>query len=141
MTVPMLDSSQAAMGKVMPWIVGPVSLVVTIFLPATTQVYFIGTAFLQWAQAKLFFIPVVRKVFGLPPLITQDEDGGGGGGGNYQAPRSLTINTTAVEGEPPVEQPKQGVLSTIRDAKKRDRAKDCRVYWHQRLNGRRQGSG
>lgn len=101
------------MAKLLPWILGPITIVFTIFMPAVTQIYFLTTSVLSYVQVLLFAAEPVRKLCGLPPL-THAPQPGHGGGPSYQAPRAL--GTTAVEHKLPAKKP-TGLRATIRQAK------------------------
>lgn len=113
-----MDSSTAAIGKIIPWVIGPLMLVITSFLPAFTQFYFAVAGFLQWGTARVFFFPEVRKYLGLPPLIPRDGQSPSGSGPQYLAPRTRTVATTAVEHAPPAPPADKSISSLFKQAKK-----------------------
>ncbi|CAN8095873.1 unnamed protein product [Discula destructiva] len=119
-SLPFMNQEQAAMGKIIPWVVGPLSIIITLNFPSSVQLYFAAAAGLQYVQTTLWHIPVVRSLMGLPPLELLNPDfdrksaagarrashfvnnnnnnnnnNSRGSGPTYQAPR--TVKTTATE--------------------------------------------
>lgn len=85
-----VPSAAAPIMKKLPWVLGPLSILVTFRMSALTTLYFACTAISQYMQTMLFFIPAVRTWLNLPPLRPLV---GRTSGATYQAPR--TVNTTA----------------------------------------------
>lgn len=102
-----MSREQAAMGRLIPWVIGPLSILVTLNFPASVQLYFASAAFMQYVQTTLWHMPLVRRLAGLPPQTVNSEyqpkpllrspfaNRPASQGPTYQAPR--TINTTATE--------------------------------------------
>lgn len=84
----------------------PVGGIVTLYMPAAVQVFFVFTGLLQYLQTWAFYQPWVRRFFGLGPVFKFDApripSGGSGAsasasasgpapppGGSYQAPRVI----------------------------------------------------
>lgn len=102
---PFMTQQQAEMMKWMPWVIGPIGLVVTMNLQATVQLFLFLMAVGQYVQTAMFSVPLVRRWCGLPPLEAlmvnpaaqqiRASPFSAPGGMQYQAPR--TIKTTATE--------------------------------------------
>lgn len=101
--MPFMSAEQASIGKFLPWVIGPISIVVTIGMPAAIQVYFAAAAGLQYLQTTALHIPFIRSMCGLPelkrntdaPAVARSSPFPRAHAGTYQAPR--TISTTATE--------------------------------------------
>lgn len=122
-----MAKEQAAMMKIMPWVLGPITILVTISMPASVQLYFAAAAILQYFQTLLWHMPLVRKLCRLPPNLfpvnntteepTRPASPFVSRQGTYQAPR--TVATTATEHKPVETKMPQSPLSMWRDAKKK----------------------
>ncbi|KAG8156293.1 hypothetical protein KVR01_013828 [Diaporthe batatas] len=101
--IPYMSAQQAGFMKIVPFVLGPVSFIITYKMGAAVQLYFAVTAIFQYLQTTLFHVGWIRKAAGLPPLEELKHNASGGpvpgagspGSMQYQAPR--TINTTATE--------------------------------------------
>ncbi|VBB75890.1 OXA1 Inner membrane protein mitochondrial precursor encoded by the oxa1 gene [Podospora comata] len=93
--LPYMASSQQGTMKIMTMVAAPITLGVSIFLPAGLQLYFAISTFLQFGQQWLTYQNWFRKMIGLRPVVF-------GGhhrtpiGGAYQAPRTLDTKGTVV---------------------------------------------
>lgn len=124
--LPFMAKEQATFMKFMPFILGPITFIVTLNFPAAVQIYFATAAILQYVQTTIWHIPAVRSLCGLPPLETtiinpeyqkSPASPFANRQGIYQAPR--TVNTTATEQKADEEQ--KGMTSPFamfRDARK-----------------------
>ncbi|KAK4174360.1 OXA1 inner membrane protein mitochondrial precursor encoded by the oxa1 protein [Triangularia setosa] len=94
--LPYMAKSQQGTMKIMTLVAAPITLGVSIFLPAGLQLYFAVSTFLQFSQQWLTYQNWFRKMIGLRPVVL-------GGhpttpvGGAYQAPRTLDVKGTVVE--------------------------------------------
>ncbi|KAL1858941.1 hypothetical protein VTK73DRAFT_7737 [Phialemonium thermophilum] len=68
MNIPYMAEQQAKMMKLGAIIMGPLSLIVTIYFPAGLQFFFLVTGALQYLQTWLFYRPWLRRWANLPPL-------------------------------------------------------------------------
>lgn len=130
-----MAEEQAKMMRIIPWVLGPLGILVTMNMAASVQLYLAMTAILQYFQTSLFHMAWVRRACGLPPLETLIENpkyqqqqrhrspfsnrADFSQGVRYEAPR--TIGTTATEGgaansNNPFEYFK-GIVGKMREAK------------------------
>lgn len=99
--LPYMAPQQAAVMKMMQYVLTPLSIAVTFKMAASLQFFFVMSAVLQWCQTWLFFQPWLRRWANLPPMESHaikvaraaSQSGAPGSGGQWQAPR--TISTTA----------------------------------------------
>ncbi|KAF3771336.1 hypothetical protein M406DRAFT_33785, partial [Cryphonectria parasitica EP155] len=106
--LPFMAAEQANMMKKLPWILGPIGIIVTLKMAAAVQLFFAMAALMQYIQTTLWHMPIIRRLCGLPPLDIMIENANylkqsgpvqtGPGGVQYQPPR--TIKTTASETTP-----------------------------------------
>lgn len=93
-----MPGQAAGIMKALPWIIGPISILVTISMPANVVLFFAFASILQYVQTSIFFNHTTRAMFGLPPLHTTHAASpytSKFSNATYQAPR--TVNTTARE--------------------------------------------
>jgi YidC/Oxa1 family membrane protein insertase len=98
-----MDERQKAMTKLFTWILTPLSLVITIWLPASVQFYFICTSALSMAQNLIMRQTWYRRLTNLPPLPSPAGPSGAAsvpGQVTYQAPRAANEgNVSAALGQ------------------------------------------
>ncbi|PSR77509.1 60Kd inner membrane protein-domain-containing protein [Coniella lustricola] len=109
--LPFMSTDQARMMSKVPWVIGPIGILVTLNMASSVQLYLAAAAMLQYIQTLLWHIPLLRRLCGLPPLdemvvnpnyqksssssssSSNFYSTSSKGGAQYQAPR--TIDTTA----------------------------------------------
>lgn len=140
-----MTEQQASMMRLLPWVLGPLTILFTMNLSATVQLYLASTAILQYVQTTAFHVAWVRRVCGLPPLEEMIENpkyqaskphqspfsrqAGQNQGIRYEAPRTITTTATekgvatrstksggAADSNNPVEYFK-GIIEQMREAK------------------------
>lgn len=101
-----MSEDQAKMMRFMPWVLCPLTFLVTMNMAGSVQLFLAATAVLQYIQTTLWHNPIIRSSIGLPPL---EEVVGNptpmkplnspfsnmASGVHYEPPR--TITTTATE--------------------------------------------
>lgn len=102
------------------YVIVPVSVLATLWVPSGIQFYFLCTATLQWLQSSAFYNPTMRRLLGLAelhpggvnPNAPQPQPG------SWQAPRILDATARPVEVEKKTENPAAaGILDTFKAAK------------------------
>ena len=96
---------QAAVMKMMQYVLTPLSIAVTFKMAASLQFFFVISAVLQWCQTYLFFQPWLRRWANLPPLESHEvkvartgsQSGTPGSSGQWQAPRTITTTARPAE--------------------------------------------
>lgn len=85
--------------KILPYVLGPITIICTIKMSAGVTLYFACTSIFQYIQTSIFLNPNSRGMMGLPPLTPSSPSPNASAtrNGQYQAPR--TIKTTAKEAD------------------------------------------
>ncbi|KAK5656782.1 hypothetical protein OQA88_4330 [Cercophora sp. LCS_1] len=119
MPLPYMAPDQAKTMKVMSVVLLPVTGVVTMFMPAGLQFYFVVSSLLQWLQSAAFYNPTFRGWMGLGPLtpprpVLPQDQRPMSAAARWQGPR--VIETTA---KPVSESPLETLKSTFEAAKQK----------------------
>ncbi|KAF9874947.1 hypothetical protein CkaCkLH20_07641 [Colletotrichum karsti] len=116
---------QKAQQRLMIWILGPLSGIVTLYLPAAVQVYFVVTGAIGIAQNYALKMPAVRRAVGLPPMVTPSPvaaphlSSAISTTGSYQAPRGALSPDPSQDGsiKGVIRSAKSAMQQTVHDAK------------------------
>jgi len=102
-TWPYMAEAQQKTMKTMSFVIIPVGVLATLWIPAGLQFYFLLTASLQWLQSAAFYNPTLRRLLGLGPLHLGGVDPSAPKPkpGTWQAPRTLETTAKVVETEEP----------------------------------------
>ncbi|TDZ65215.1 Mitochondrial inner membrane protein OXA1 [Colletotrichum trifolii] len=90
-------AQQQAQQSLMMYFIGPISVLVTLYLPAAVQFYFLMTGAIGVVQNWLFNQPVLRRRFGLPEHIPAAKPKADATG-TYQPPRAGSENDGSIKG-------------------------------------------
>ncbi|KAK0619652.1 outer membrane protein TOM13-domain-containing protein [Immersiella caudata] len=109
---PYMAPTQQRTMKAMSFVIIPVGVLATLWIPSGLQFYFLLTAGLQWLQSAAFYNHTLRRMLGLPPLYIGGvaPEGPKPMPGTWQAPRTLNTTATIVE-----EKKDDSMFSAIRE--------------------------
>ncbi|KAK4450184.1 mitochondrial inner membrane protein OXA1 [Podospora aff. communis PSN243] len=96
---PYLAPTQQKTMKSLSFVIVPVGVLATLWVPSGLQFYFLLTASLQWLQSAAFYNHTLRRILGLPPLYIGGvaPEGPKPRPGTWQAPRTLDTTATVTE--------------------------------------------
>ncbi|KAK0652731.1 60Kd inner membrane protein-domain-containing protein [Cercophora newfieldiana] len=96
---PYMAPSQVATVRSFAFVIVPVGVLATLWVPSGIQFYFVCTALLQWLQSAAFYNHSFRRLMGLPPLHLGgvDPNAPKPQPGTWQAPKTLETSARPVE--------------------------------------------
>ncbi|KAL0943335.1 YidC/Oxa1 family membrane protein insertase [Colletotrichum truncatum] len=127
-------AQQKAQQKLMMWILGPISVGVTLYLPGAVQWYFFVSGAIGVVQNYLLTLPSFRRnpAFNTIPAT-----------GTYQAPRAGSNDDGSIKGvfanvQQTIHKAKGGAGNYVEEARKREEAKTAEKFQEKKLEQHRQ---